>query len=365
MKTVRTITCHDVYNAGASLQAFALAKYLNQHDCDAKIIDYKPEYLSRHYRLNVVANPKYNKPIIRQLYLLAKLPGRLKARKSSKKKEFDDFREQYLPLTDERFESFGALCNNCPKADVYIAGSDQIWNPLFQNGKDPAFFLEFAAQGTRISYAASFSVDELPEDLKTSFAERLKKFDALSVREKSGVRILNELGLNGEQVVDPVFLLGKEAWTQLLPEAADTEKYIYVYDFDGSERMADLAQDIAKEECADIFSYFNRSYATMYQESGPLGFLSKIRGGQAVLSSSFHATAFSLIFHKDFFVVGRNEAINSRMVDLLDSVGLSDRYLSSVDDWRKAKPVDWDDVDRRLGQQIRSSEEFLRNALEI
>ena len=365
MKIIKSITCHDVYNAGASLQAFALAKYLNQHDCDTKIIDYKPEYLSRHYRLNVVANPKYNKPIIRQLYLLAKLPGRLKARKSSKKKEFDEFREKYLPLTDKHFESFGALCSNCPQADVYIAGSDQIWNPLFQNGKDPAFFLEFVTHGKKVSYAASFAVEKIPEELKASYIERLKKFDALSVREKSGVRILNELGLNGEQVVDPVFLLGKEDWMQLLPETENIGKYIYVYEFDRSERIAGLAQDIAIEENADIFCYFNRSYATINQESGPLGFLSRIRDARVVLSSSFHATAFSLIFHKDFFVVGRNEVINSRMVDLLDSVGLSDRYLSSVDDWRKARPVDWDAVDRILSQQIRSSEEFLRNALEL
>ena len=73
-----TITCHDVYNAGASLQAYALQTYLKSLGHDVKIIDYKPDYLSQHYRLDVVANPKYDKPLLKQAYLLAKLPGRLR-----------------------------------------------------------------------------------------------------------------------------------------------------------------------------------------------------------------------------------------------------------------------------------------------
>ena len=365
MKTVRTITCHDVYNVGAGLQAYALAAYLGSLGCDVQILDYKPEYLTRHYRLNVVANPRYNKPVIKQLYLLAKLPGRLKAQKSDRKQEFDTFRAQYLQTTPERFETLEDLRQNCPPADVFIAGSDQIWNPLFQNGKDPAFFLDFVQRGKKVSYAASFAVNKLPEELKPQYKERLARFNLISVREKSGLAILNDLGLQGEQVCDPVFLPGRKIWEEMLLAEGSAGKYIYVYDFDDTARIAEIARGIAEQKNLDIFSYFARSYATMWKDGGPLTFLRNLKDAEIVLSNSFHATAFSLIFHKEFFVVGRTEAINTRMADLLESVGLGDRYLSASSDWKTAKPINWDEVDLKLEQQTKASEDFLRRALEI
>ena len=92
-----TITCHDVYNVGASLQAYALQTYLKLLGHDVKIIDYKPDYLSKHYRLDIVGNPKYDKPFLKQAYLLAKLPGRLHM--LPRKKAFDSFTAKYLDLS--------------------------------------------------------------------------------------------------------------------------------------------------------------------------------------------------------------------------------------------------------------------------
>lgn len=134
---IKTITCHDVYNVGASLQAYALVTYLRKLGHDAQIIDYKPDYLSNHYPLWGLGNPAYDKPVIRELYNLAKLPGRLKARNG--KAEYDRFTAEFLPLTPRRYTSNDDLKQNPPEADVYFAGSDQIWNCFFPNGKDPAF----------------------------------------------------------------------------------------------------------------------------------------------------------------------------------------------------------------------------------
>ena len=364
MKTIKTITCHDVYNVGASLQAFALITYLNEHGYNAEIIDYKPEYLSRHYRLNIVSNPSYDKPFIRELYLLAKLPARLLARRGEKKKEFDAFRNQYLKVTAQKFQTNEELCRLCPKADAYIAGSDQIWNPLFPNGRDPSFFLNFVSDGNKISYAASFAVETIPEELKTVMQKHLRTFDAISVREKSGVQILEDLGLQGEQVCDPVFLLPCKDWETILSDRNKLEKYIYVYDFDNSDLISKLVKEISAEEKLGVLSYFKRSDAVRWKESGPLSFLRSIADAEIVISNSFHATAFSLIFHKDFFVVGRKESINTRMRDLLDSLDLSDRYLCCAEDWKTAKVIDWNSVDQKLKDQIQASEDFLKKALE-
>ena len=139
-----TITCHDVYNAGASLQAYALQQYLISLGIDNKIIDYKPDYLSRHYSLTTIDNPKFNKGVLKYVYLTAKFPRRFINLCGLKKKRFDQFRNKYLILTENRYNSNEDLKNSLPEADIYIAGSDQIWNTLFNNGKDPAFYLDFA-----------------------------------------------------------------------------------------------------------------------------------------------------------------------------------------------------------------------------
>ncbi len=106
---------------------------------------------------------------------------------------------------------------NPPEADVYFAGSDQIWNCFFPNGKDPAFYLDFAPAGSvRASYAASFAMDDIPEEWKPDVKRRLSGLDHISVRESSGAAIVERLGIPGAvQVMDPVFLLDSEAWASI------------------------------------------------------------------------------------------------------------------------------------------------------
>ena len=352
-----TITCHDVYNVGASLQAYALCTYLRSIGHDATIIDYKPDYLSRHYSLSWVNNPRFDKPLVRELFLLAKLPSRLKARRSERKKRFDAFREIYLPLT-KRYGSFEELRFDPPKADVYIAGSDQIWNPLFKNGKDPAFFLQFAPQGTkRVSYAASFAGDQLSNDDRERMTPWLQTFDAVSVREKSGMPLLKSMDVDGIAVCDPVFLLTKEEWNALAISPKEQE-YIFVYDFENNAVIRELAMKLREQTGKPIVSVFESDYADkVINDLGPQEFVGAIAQATTVISNSFHATAFSLILHRDCYVVGRSEGINARMVDLLESVGLSDRLVSTSD--VKAKPIDWDDADDKLAKQILFSKRFL------
>ena len=355
---IKTITCHDVYNLGASLQAFALADFLKDCDHDVQIIDYKPDYLSRHYSLTWVSNPQFDRPVLRELYLLAKLPGRLKARKSLRKRCFDAFRVEYLPLTDQRYRSAVELRQNCPDADVYIAGSDQIWNPVFLNGKDPAFFLEFVPEDRRkISYAASFSVDKLSDDDRERMQPWLSRLDEISVREASGVNLLRSMELDGIQVMDPVFLLASERWESIAvyPNARD---YILVYDFDHSVQVQSIAVALAEKTGKKIISVFPMENASeVWSEMGPREFLGAVWNAGIVLSNSFHATAFSLIFRKEFYVVNREEKINTRMQDLLASVSLGDRLISTVPE--NVATVRWFDVQILLDELTKKSKNFL------
>ena len=101
---IKTITCHNVYNAGASLQAYALSAYLSRLGHNVEIINYIPDYL-QHYELWGVRNPKYDKPILREIYNILKLPGRIKDRFSKRKRAYDDFTSKYLPLSSEIYDS--------------------------------------------------------------------------------------------------------------------------------------------------------------------------------------------------------------------------------------------------------------------
>lgn len=356
-----TITCHDVYNVGASLQAYALQTYLKSLGHDVKIIDYKPDYLSKHYRLDVVGNPKYDKPFVREAYLLAKLPGRLHV--LPRKKAFDSFTAKHLDLT-RRYASNEELKADPPEADVFFAGSDQIWNPLFPNGKDPAFYLDFALYGIRASYAASFAVDEFPKELHDVTAQYLHRLHHIAVRERSGLSVLKSLGIqNATTVLDPVFLLERAQWEAMAEKPERCEKpYLLVYDFDNSPAVRKLAERIAAERGLHIYSVFKLPYAERcFPLCGPETFLSLMQNAAFVLSNSFHATAFSVIFEKEFAVVERTEKINTRMRDFTAMLGLSDHMVTAETEIPDG--TDWTAVRRCLKDEIDHAKAYIDEAL--
>ena len=367
MIRIKTITCHDVYNHGASLQAYALQTYLLSLGYDVEIIDYKPDYLSGHYKLWSVANPLFDKPIIKQLYLLAKLPGRLFALK--RKRLFDEFTRDYLRLTNHRYHRLEELKSNPPQADIYIAGSDQIWNTLFPNGRDAAFYLDFAPQtAKRISYAASFATEDVVEEYKPFVKKMLQNFDEISIRERCSLPLLENLGrTDGRAVCDPVFLLSKAQWNRLLPSANIRDRYLLVYDTEKSAKLNKIALRIAKEKNLKIYnvSAFRIGYADQeLWASSPLNFVQLVRDAEYVISNSFHATAFSVIFSKNFCVVNRTEKINERLKSILEDFGLQERLISDFH-LGLLKMPDYESVNHRLQKIIAASEDYLKNVLAI
>lgn len=357
-----TITCHDVYNAGASLQAYALMKYLEKLGHDVTIIDYKPAYLSGHYRLFGISNLEWKRNLLTKLtYLFLKFPGRVLSLRI--KRKFDRFKEQYLTVTDRRYSSNEELKSNLPKADAYICGSDQIWNPLFRNGWDPAFYLDFAPdEAIKFSYAASFSVEALPEDHKPFVKSMIPNLQSISVREKSGVRILDELGFQkAVHVCDPVFLLSASEWEQLC-EKEYGKNYLFLYSFDNGKNIHDVCLKLAKEKNLRIISMFKNDCADqVIPPLNPKTFLSLIKHASIVVSNSFHATAFSMIFHRNFYVVNREDGLNERMKDFLEYFSLSDRIVSNHS--FETQDIDFQKCEQKNMDEIRKSMSYLEESL--
>ena len=184
---VAIITMHAARNYGAVLQTYALQNYIETHGNECVIMDYQlPNQSTRGYLLNI--NGKFRKNAVTKLAYLMKtfLPKCLTT------KLFHAFLNRQLHLSRPV-----RVCNgkpeDVPEADVYCAGSDQIWNPRANGGFHPMYFLE-GINGKKISYASSIGIDRFTEDEKTAVQGYLQGFEHISVRELSGVPMLEELG---------------------------------------------------------------------------------------------------------------------------------------------------------------------------
>jgi len=349
MKTVKTITCHDVCNHGASLQAYALIRFLQGSGYNVQIIDYKPDYLRHEASFWNVPNPAWNRSFMRRMiYRIVKFNRNRIF--SSRRKTFDVFNRRYFSLTKTTYFSLEELRKNPPEADIYVCGSDQIWNPLFPNGRDGAFYLDFAPiDKKRFSYAASFATESLPNEWQSFIAEQVKNLDAVSVREKSGVKILADLGIKAETVLDPVFLLSPEEWGTIADKSRFPFQkglpYLLFYGFEGDDAAAEFAKSLAKKQNISLYSVNeNRLADRSFYQYGPETFLALIKNAEMVVTSSFHATAFSVLFQKLFWVMRRAEKINTRMADFLTGLELQYRLITPQTEINIQEPsqIDWD-----------------------
>lgn len=369
---IDTITCHNVYNYGASLQAYALQHYLETLGHEVKIIDFQPEFLRRRYRPFLV--PKTGKaaaickvlPFMKYPYGLYKNRSMFKT--WGRKKSFDIFTQNYLHLT-RRYNSSAEVQATPPDADAYIAGSDQIWNTDAPNGKEPAYYLDFGSKDIkRISYAASFGVSVIKDEYKDFVKKEISNIDCVSVREATGVKIVKEMGLDAVQVIDPVFLLDAEQWSEVAKGAKEyglhKDGYILVYDFLGDEKIAAMADKLKQEYHLPTVSVndFNiQKYADInINNAGPLEFLDLVRNAKVTIGSSFHLTAFSVIFQKDFYVYPLfSQRNSSRMKDFLNMLGLQDRFAAT----NILGTIDYGRVNKIIEGQIKLSKAFIISSL--
>ena len=367
---IGVITCHAVFNYGAALQAFALSTYLQECGHSVETINYIPEYFNHRYNF-WYRNPKSRFYKIFKLSKVLFLPFALYnyyiKQLYKRVKPFREFEHQYLKLS-KLYTDCVAIVNDYPGYDCVIAGSDQIWNSFLSNGKDPAFYLEFAPKGVRrVAYAASFGSTQINQEFLKEVSSWLKKIDYLSVRESSGVGLLNQCGVDGVQVMDPVFLLTSQEWIQKLPIRKFEEDYIIVYDLsENNTDIADYAKWLSGETGYKIISVNDRKqrqYADKnINDAGPVEFLSYLAHADYVVTTSFHASALSLIFEKELYTFSNKGANNSnRMAELLALVGVDSRFNPEQKLYPK---IDYSKVNMIKRAKIIESKKYLNNSID-
>lgn len=361
---VAIITCHDVYNYGASLQAYALMHYLKSQGHETRIIDYKPDYLSHHYEFGYVnENNRYfgickRSIIFKFLYGLRLLPITFATWRRIK--PFNKFTSGKLSLT-QRYNSYEELVKNPPEADVYVAGSDQIWNCNLPNGKDPAFYLAFGNPNKKMSYAASFAMKGMPIEYVDLVRGYLSYLDDISVRETSGLGILKDLGYSGTAVMDPVYLLTKDQWEIFSGDKPIIrDEYVLVYNLNHSNEKAikNVAFKLKQTyncRVVAIDSEFKCRFSDQnVHDAGPVEFVNLIKNAKYIVTDSFHGMSFSIILERPFCVMHAHSD-SSRISDMLKDVSAIDCLNNTVLNFAGK----WDDIRKRIECKRGESISFL------
>jgi len=326
-------------NYGASLQCYALWKYLSSLGFECEVIN-----LLRPWSKEYIRSSK-DTPVTKRIFFL-----------NVKEKLLTFFgikrTKQYIDLEHEkRFKNFNhkiqysktyysvdELYSNPPMYDVYISGSDQIWNPNMPFVNEP-YFLTFAPEKSiKISYASSFAIEILPENIKKNYAKWLSNYNYITVREQSGCRIVEEL-INKKVSValDPSFLITPEEWGQLAKDVRLSKPYVFVYCLHYNSTLIKIAKNIANEHNWDIVLIISERKRVMEDNvnqitnAGPEEWLGWLKGAEYVITTSFHGTVFSMLFGVNFLTVIEKKSTTSDRIKTLLSIFNLIHHLVELD----------------------------------
>ena len=351
-KSIAIVTYYNNGSYGAVMQAWALQQALSKLGYKSSIVRYAMQY------------PLPSSPW--RIFLSRSITSfKNRLRDYISRKFICSFAEKRLSLTSNTYKDIEELRQHPPKAEVYVCGSDQIWNTWrYDQGQsvDYGYFLDFGGAKKRIAYAASFGRATVPRGFQVAVKACLQRFDALGVRETASVGIVREICAKEAKVVlDPTLILESSDYSLLF--AGQPSGGIGLARFIlGSERsivigVTEKLKTLAQSEVVDAGGSVEN-------------WLLSIAKADFVFTGSFHAVAFSIIFHRSFLVLLRDggaDGRNVRLINLLSLLGLSDRAISSCSESDVAaiyqRPIDWEGVELRLCDLRINSIEFLRNAL--
>lgn len=372
MKSIATITFHHAHNFGSMLQTYALQEFILHigRECNEeikyKIIDF---HTPNQKELYAVFKRGWNvKSLVKNLIAL-----RHARQLYIKHQQFEDFLQKYCTLS-RHYSSEKELLHTPPAADYYISGSDQLWNVRATDFSD-VYYLNFISSGKRISYAASFGPLEInwAQYDKRKYANYLNQYDSISVRESGSAKNVQTLiGKKPTVHLDPTFLLSAEEWRKIQSDANYRNgQYILLYCLEPTKAQIKLTKLISRKlrlpvvvlrynNKNDWFNPFVKRY-----DSGPRDFLAYIDHAALVLSSSFHGTAFSIIYHKPFYVF--NGMSDCRISSILNRAGLNERSIESYNDLDRIELTAPDSmaIERFLSENRHQARQYLAHALDI
>lgn len=353
-------------NYGALLQAAALEFLIKEQNYSVEHIDLVPtrtlklKQQLRQYVRNIM-------DVIGLSYYLGlkQTPRNIKV--------FDDFRNNYLSRTPKRYKTTNELAVLENKYDAVVVGSDQVWRPEYCIGEAEAFFLSFVGPNTkRISYAASFGKDKwecADKSLDSSLCDLAVKFDSVSVREESGIKICQDVfSIEASHVLDPTLLVGKSFFESMLSEFKNNDSTGVVYyvldDFQELERELNSITNMKKSYARNIY---NKGSQKKPLYSSVPEWLHAIKNSDYVVTDSFHCVCFAILFEKQFIYsanpkrgLARLESL-FKMLDIPNRISIDRTTLS--EGFKNLEDINYKVVNQKLEELRGHSSEFLFEAL--
>ncbi len=365
---VGILTFHCADNYGAMLQAYGLKTYLRGQGVQADIVRYEPPFMTgRHWLIPYV--PMGNISRIRWLaWRRGKAHISLGADFFRQRANMRRFRKRYLTCGQWGKLLFAPWLKWLP-CRYYIVGSDQIWNPDITCGLRRVYFGAFESRRKErvIAYAASMGGPALAAKYDGKFSELVRHLDAISVREEEAAAYVRRFYPGEvEAVLDPVFFLEREAWERV-EDPPRREGYILVYTTENNPEMTAYAQRLSEEKSLPVVELRvarreQDAGFTVDYTAGPAQFLGYIHKADYVVTNSFHAVAFSIIYQKQFLVF-LHSSLGARIKNVLRIHGLESRLHQPGRDDMIDAGTDWGKVREKTAQSITRSEEFLRRNL--
>lgn len=359
MIQVYGITFDHTWNYGSCFQAYALKTAIEKSEANGESCSY-----------NLIPISQFNDHPKKKPSLLS-IPGRIIIRLW--RKQFRNFEQKikYAPIKSmKELYDYGGK-----QADAYVCGSDVIWNS--DHNRDlTAYYLDFTNKYS-FSYAASFGKEVDKKEVE-KYKDQISRLNQISVREKSSKDIIEAIsGKKVKVVADPVILLTKDEWNAVIPQTKNNEKYIFVYTTRFNNILENYVNRLAQQTNLKIIrTAWARSLKTVLKQGimmikKPEDWLQLLRDAEYVVTNSFHATVFSILFHKKFFTIAQaniqneiGQGINVRMNDFLKDVGLEDRIYADVPEEIDLNEIDYSRTDERIRELREESLAFLQENLE-
>lgn len=357
-------------NFGGILQAYALQTVLERMNHQVEIIERQPYNISIGHVLI-----KMSRRLVKSVCNLKKyslFPDfNIKNRYNIEGKYTHQFINKYIHQNHIRISSD----INEEDYDGFVVGSDQVWRPKYNYGRILDSYLKFTKGWNvkRISYAASFGTDdwEYTAELEQECKNLISKFNAVSVREESGVILCKEhYGIDAQHVLDPTLLLKAEDYVTLISGETPLKSSLVTYIMNETDHTKAVIEQISKEKYLKVVrtnsEYENRS-APLEKRIQPSveSWVNKFATADFIVTDSFHACVFSIIFHKQFIALSNVSRGNTRLLSLLRSLGIEDHLVDkeTFDFSNDMSIIDYEKVDMILAQKQAESISFLQNSL--
>lgn len=359
MMKVGILTFHNAINYGAVLQTYATQEILKSLGYEAEVIDYHNKAIDSAYRgFDFKLMPKrHPKGLVKYIIYCLRFKKR--------KKAFDKFSSSYLNLSQKRYiQGVDMVISGY---DNILIGSDQLWNTILTNGFDDIYWGNFeSGKAKKIAWAVSMNYMSHDETEVEKIKSYLNNFYAISVREEVLKVWLNKLTQEPVTIVlDPTLTLSADKWNNITPNN-NFGDYILSFSVLYQEEVYKTAKQLSKSTGLKVIylkAYSDHKIGTnILQHAGPLAFLSLIKNAKYVVTGSFHGTAFSIIFKKNFYSIMDKRTPNTRITSLLSTLGISDRACG-FNEIKVLPDIDYTKVDYILNEKRQEAMSFLETSL--